>query len=33
MTLQGKLGRWMKLIAPDVVDQMAQKALQPPINT
>ncbi len=27
MTLRGKLGQWVKLIAPGVVDQMARKAI------
>ena len=32
MTWQGKLGRWIKLIAPDMVDKMAKEALQKPLN-
>lgn len=28
MTLRGKLGQWMKLIAPDVVDRLARKAVE-----
>ena len=28
MTLRGKLGQWLKLIAPAVVDRIARKAIQ-----
>lgn len=28
MTLQGKVGRWLKLLAPTLVDRMAQRALR-----
>jgi short-subunit dehydrogenase len=28
MTLRGKLGQWMKLIAPGLVDKMARKAIE-----
>jgi hypothetical protein len=28
MTAQGKLGQWMKLIAPSLVDRMALAALR-----
>ena len=27
MTLKGKLGQWLKLIAPSVIDNMARKAV------
>ena len=29
MTLKGKMGRWLKLIAPEMVDEMARAALKP----
>jgi short-subunit dehydrogenase len=28
MTLRGKLGQWMKLIAPDMVDRVARRAIE-----
>jgi hypothetical protein len=28
MTLRGKLGQWIKLIAPKLVDNIARKAIQ-----
>ena len=33
MTRQGKLGRWVKLIAPGVVERMALAALQRPLGS
>ncbi len=30
MTSKGKLGRWLKLLAPDVVDRLAEAALKKP---
>lgn len=33
MTRQGKLGRWVKLIAPSVVERMALAALQRPLGS
>ena len=28
MTLRGKLGLWLKLIAPDLVDRIASQAIE-----
>ena len=28
MTLKGKLGQWLKLIAPGVIDRMAKRAVE-----
>jgi hypothetical protein len=28
MTLKGKLGQWLKLIAPSVIDGMAKRAVE-----
>jgi len=33
MTRQGRLGRWVKLIAPGVVERMALAALQRPLGS